>query len=68
LCYAGGGTCDRVPGFQAQVYSPGAGRTIRKTFRRLDEARAWRAQTKLGLREGTIAAPTRLSLVEAPAS
>ena|SRR5215218_299208 len=60
-----GGGCDCEPGYQAQVYSPAAGQTIRKTFRRLGEARAWRAQTKLGLRNGAIATPTRVSLTDA---
>jgi hypothetical protein len=57
--------CDCQPGFQAQVFSPADGRTIRKTFRSLADARAWRAQTSVGLRRGTLSAPTKTTLEEA---
>src|SRR5687767_11837918 len=43
----GGGGCDCEPGFQAQVFVPRDGRTVRKTFRSLAEARAWRAETSV---------------------
>jgi integrase len=62
---AAGGACKCAPGYQAQVFSPREGLTIRKTFRRLADARAWRAATRLALRDGTIAAPTRVTLREA---
>ncbi len=50
------------PGFQAQVWSPTDHRTIRKTFRSLADARAWRAEALTGLRRGVIRAPTRTTL------
>ena len=60
-----GGGCTCRPGFQAQVYSPGERRTIRKTFRSLSDARAWRAQTTVAVGQGTLRAPTRITLAEA---
>jgi hypothetical protein len=38
-----GGRCGCRPGFQAQVWSARDAKTIRKTFRTLADARAWRA-------------------------
>jgi len=61
----GGGACSCRPGFQAQVYSPGERRTIRKTFRSLSEARAWRAQATVAVGQGVLRAPTRGTLAEA---
>ena len=60
-----GGGCDCEPGFQAQVFAPREGRTIRKTFSALSEARAWRAQTMVAVGRGTLVAPTRTTLSEA---
>ena len=62
-----GGRCDCRPGFQAQVFSARDRRTIRKTFRTLADARAWRAETQWRLRRGTLRAPTRTTLAEAAA-
>jgi integrase len=59
-----GGGCDCGPGFQAQVFVARDGRTVRKTFRSLAEARAWRAQTSVAMRQGTFAVPTRTTLRE----
>ena len=53
------------PAFQAQVFSPRDRRTIRKSFRSLSEARAWRTDTQAALRKGTLRAPTRTTLEEA---
>ena len=50
-----GGGCSCQPGFQAQVWSPRDGKTIRKTFRSLSDARAWRAEAQ------TAAAPAERS-------
>ncbi len=61
----GGGGCACQPAYQAQVFSPRDRRTIRKTFRSLSEARAWRADTKAALQQGTLRAPTRTTLAEA---
>lgn len=57
--------CDCRPGYQAQVFSSLDQRTIRKTFRALADARAWRADTQAALRRGTLRAPTRTTLAEA---
>jgi integrase len=61
----GGGNCDCRPGYQAQVFSQRDAKTIRKTFRNLSDARAWRAETHAALRRGTLRAPTRITLAEA---
>jgi integrase len=61
---AGEGACDCRPGYQAQVYSPPDRRTIRKTFSSLTDARAWRAETQVALRRGTIRSPSRITLAE----
>ncbi len=54
--------CRCRPAFQAQVFSPRDRRTIRKSFRSLSEARAWRSDTQTALRRGTVRAPTRTTL------
>jgi integrase len=60
-----GKRCDCRPGYQAQVFSQRDGKTIRKTFRSLADARAWRADSHSALRRGTLRAPTRIKLSEA---
>ncbi|HLM30830.1 MAG TPA: hypothetical protein VK326_04135, partial [Solirubrobacterales bacterium] len=40
-------------------------KTIRKTFRTLSDARAWRAEARSALRAGTLRAPTRITVAEA---
>src|SRR5215210_7672369 len=60
-----GGVCDCRPAYQAQVFSRGDRKTIRKTFATLADARAWRAETKTALNRGTLRAPTRTTLAEA---
>jgi integrase len=57
--------CRCQPAYQAQVFSPRDRRTIRKSFRSLSEARAWRTDTQTALRKGTMRAPTRTTLEEA---
>jgi integrase len=57
--------CSCQPGFQAQVWSSRDQKTIRRTFRSLADARAWRAQTQTALRQGTTRAPTRTTLQQA---
>jgi hypothetical protein len=59
--------CACRPAYQAQAYSPREGRTIRKTFASLSEARAWRQETQVALRRRTLRAPTRTTLSEAAA-
>src|SRR3954469_2694741 len=62
-----GGACDCRPGYQAQVFSQRDRKTIRKTFRTLSDARAWRAEAHSALRLGTLRAPTRTTVGEAAA-
>ena len=59
-----GALCDCQPTYQAQVWSPRDGKPIRKTFRTIADARAWRAEAKVALRGGTMRAPTRTTLGE----
>jgi integrase len=66
LTHRGAG-CDCRPGYQAQVFSQRDGKTIRKTFQTLADARAWRAQAHSALRLGTLRAPTRTTLAVAAA-
>jgi hypothetical protein len=51
-----GDSCDRRPAYQAQVSSARDGRTIRKTFAALTDARAWRAEAKFGAWQGGVGA------------
>ena len=60
-----GGRCRCRPAYQAQVFSPRDRRTIRKSFKSLAEARAWRSDTKAALAKGTMRAPTKTTLSEA---
>ena len=46
------------PGFQAQVWSARERKPIRKTFRELAEAKAWRQESQVALRKGTLRAPS----------
>jgi integrase len=60
-----GSGCSCRPGYQAQVYSAREAKTIRKTFRSLTDARAWRAETQAALNRGAHKSPSRMTLVEA---
>jgi integrase len=60
-----GGGCSYAPGFQAQVWSARERKTIRKTFRTLAEARAWRQESQVALRKGTLRSSSRITLREA---
>ena len=64
-CTAPDGACRCKPTYQAQVFSSRDGRTIRKSFKSLSEARAWRADTQTAVRKGTSRAPTRTTLADA---
>ncbi|HZC13872.1 MAG TPA: tyrosine-type recombinase/integrase [Thermoleophilaceae bacterium] len=57
--------CDCRPTYQAQVYSPRDRKTLRKTFRSLSDARAWRSEAQTALNRGTLRAPSRTTLAEA---
>ena len=58
-------TCDCRPTYQAQVYSARDRKTIRKTFRSLADARAWRSEAQTALHRGTLRAPARTTLEQA---
>jgi integrase len=60
-----GGSCSCAPSFQAQVWSPRDRRPIRKTFATVSEAKAWRQETQVALRKGTLRVPSALTLAEA---
>jgi integrase len=60
-----GRVCDCKPRYQAQAWSARDRTPIRKTFRTVSEARAWRQDTQAQLRRGTLRAPTRTTLTEA---
>jgi integrase len=61
-----GSRCDCKPSYQqAQVWSPRDRKPIRKTFRTIVDARAWRAEAKVALRGGTMRAPMRTTVAEA---
>ena len=54
-----------MPTFQAQVWSPVDRRPIRKTFATISEAKAWRQESQVALRKGTLRAPSPITLTEA---
>ena len=60
-----GAACSCSPSYQAQVWSPRDRKPIRKTFPSVTEARAWRQETQVALRKGTLRAPTSITLQEA---
>jgi hypothetical protein len=51
------------PTYQPQAYSDR--KTIRRTFRSLADARAWRAETQTALHRGSLRGPSRTTLSEA---
>jgi integrase len=60
-----GGCCRCSPAYQANVWSARDGKRIRKTFKTLREARAWRQEVQVALRRRTMKAPSQLTLREA---
>jgi integrase len=63
-----GGRCNCEPGYQAQVFSARERRTIRKTFKTLAEARAWRAESQVALSRGLFRGSSRQTLEEVSAA
>jgi integrase len=59
------GGCSCRPSYQAQVFSAREQKTIRKTFRELAEARAWRQESQVALRKGLLRSPSQVTLQEA---
>jgi integrase len=62
-----GGRCSCRPSFQAQVWSAREQKTIRKSFRELGEARAWRQQSQVAVRNGLLRSPSQTTLNDAAA-
>src|SRR5581483_1051175 len=60
-----GQKCSCSPSYQAQVWSPRDRKPIRKTFASLKDARAWRQESQVALRKGTLRAPSPVTLREA---
>jgi hypothetical protein len=57
-----GKSCACTPTFQAQVWSPNDRKPIRKTFATISEAKAWRQESQVALRKGTLRAPSPTTL------
>jgi integrase len=57
--------CSCSPSYQAQVWSSIERKTIRRTFRSLSEARAWRHESQVALRKGLLRSPSKTTLTEA---
>jgi integrase len=60
-----GKRCSCTPTYQAQVWSPRDQKQVRKTFLTVAEARAWRQESQVALRRGTLRAPSPVTLSEA---
>jgi integrase len=60
-----GGRCGCAPSYRATVYSKREKRTIRKSFRNLAEAKAWRADAQAAVRKGALTASRTPTLREA---
>jgi integrase len=56
--------CRCKPAFRAWVYDRRSGRKVRKTFDSLSEAKLWRSDAVGGVKRGTVAAATRLTVRE----
>src|SRR5512133_482844 len=61
----GGVGCSCSPSFQAQVWSSRDRRHVRKTFAELGDARAWRQEMQVAVRQGLAGAPSTVTLAEA---
>jgi integrase len=62
-----GGRCSCEPAYQAQVWSPRDNKPIRKTFASISAAKAWRQESQVAMRRGTLRAPSPSTLNEAAA-
>jgi integrase len=61
----GGGPCACRPSYEASAWSARDGKKLRRTFPTLAAARGWRADAQVGLRKGTLRAPTSTTLRQA---
>jgi integrase len=59
--------CSCKPRYQAQVWSAHDKKPIRKTFATIAEAKAWRAESQVALKQRTLRAPSQIRLREAAA-
>jgi integrase len=57
-----GKACSCSPTYQAQVWSVRDCKPIRKTFATIGEAKAWRQESQVALRRGTLRAPSPTTL------
>src|SRR4051794_10331436 len=60
-----GGKCNCSPSYQAHVWSNADRKRIRRTFRSLQAAKAWRREAQIALDRGTLTAPSAFTLGEA---
>jgi integrase len=60
-----GDRCRCTPAYQAHVWSARDRKRIRKTFKTLREARAWRQEVQVALRRRMMKAPSQVTLREA---
>src|SRR2546430_318858 len=60
-----GARCSCKPTYQAKVWSARDQTPIRKTFPTITAAKAWRQDAAVGLRRGTMRAPSKLTLRQA---
>jgi integrase len=60
-----GRSCNCRAGYEAWVYSPRDRRKIRRTFSSYSEARSWRADAKRQIDQGSLRAPSQLTLRQA---
>ena len=60
-----GARCSCAPSYQAQVWSAREHTTIRKTFRSLSDARAWRHESQIALRNGQLRSSSQTTLRQA---
>jgi integrase len=63
-----GGPCSCRPTYQAQVWVASQRKPIRRSFRTLAEARAWRQETQVAIRRGEVGAPSARTVSEATES
>ena len=64
-CKEHAGKCICTPTYQANVWSARERKRIRKTFKRLSEAKAWRQDAYRALRRSEMRAPSKTTLREA---
>jgi hypothetical protein len=60
-----GEACSCTSSYRAQVWSPRDRKPIRKTFATFVEARAWRQESQVALRQDTLRAPSQTTLQQA---